>query len=307
MRPLGRPSTDDQKRWVNLKSTKNAKKAIDDAIANGKQPAELESEDFAKAWREEKWKKALSKAQDGLCVWCTREVDKGGSYGRIDHIRPKTEVSRDVTIELRRNEERIRHYWPQPALRPGYYWLAYDPDNLAFCCEQCNVKKSTFWPVDPWRDPTAWKPPVAHGQEKDLILDPFDLAFDPFQHFRFHKLGDILAKPNDTRAEATILLVGLDEEHLKKDRRDVFEEIEIKLGPVVRSLSSGQPEREDLLRIGRFVDRCAWSSPHAAFYRTALRKLLHDKGWSWGDFLASCARFGASTNIPEPPADSWIE
>jgi len=304
MRPLIRPPDAAKSRWENLDSTTNAKNAI-----GGKKPEELVSKDFKPAWSDPTWKDALSTAQNGLCIWCTRECSEGGSWGQVDHIRPKAEVFRDVIIKHLRNGKIKREPHP-PKLLPGYHWLAYNPDNLAFCCEQCNNKKSSFWFVDPWRTPNAaalWTPPSQRVQETELVLNPFDPTFDPLKHFQFGPFGTMFEVPGDVRARATIDLVGLDKPPFTEKREEVFSELKTHLGLLLRAFSSGMAEQLDKDFAQRMANRCQWFSPHAAFYRVALRKLLQDRKWPWNDLIASWNRYGIPMNIPEPPADSWRE
>ncbi len=309
MMPLPRPPDAAKSRWRTLERTMNAKKTIDDAIANGKKPEELESKDFKPAWSEDTWKEALSTSQNGLCAWCSREPKEGGSSGQVDHIRPKSEVYRDVIINPPRNGhiKRERHL---PQLHPGYYWLAYDPDNLVFCCQLCNINKSSFWPVEPWRTPNApasWKPPSQGVQELELVLDPFDPFFDPLKHFQFGKDGAMFEVPGDRRARATIDLVGLDKPPFTEQREKVFITLETDLRSLIRLFDSSNTGADDTGLAQRMANRCQWSSPHAAFYRVALRKLLQDRKWAWNDLFAMWNLYGISTSIPEPAADSWRE
>lgn len=306
MRPFDRRPTDAQKsRWQGLESTKNAKKAIDDLLANGgKKPEELVSTDFTSAWRDDTWKEALKTSQDGLCFWCTVNPKKGNSSGQVDHIRPKTDVYRHVILKKRHNGQEDREKLPTGGLRPGYYWLAYDPDNLVFCCQKCNNNKTSLWPVNLWEEPADWKAPQQGVQETAPVLNPFDPQFNPFDHFQFDEFGGMHEVPGDERARATILLVGLDRPPYTDGRKDILRDLKTDLGALFKGGNPG-PTDVDLMR--RIADNCQWSSPHAAFYRVALRKLLHDRQCTWKRFKSLLGQSGVSLDILEPPHESWRE
>lgn len=310
MRPLERPSDAAKQRWTNLRRTQNAINAVNTAIVK-KTAAGLESGDFPNAWAEPTWKQALSDAQDGLCIWCTREPRAGGSHGAVDHLRPKSEVHRDVTIDDDGQGKRTRHLLPKDptdpkhGLRPGYHWLAYDPDNHAFICETCNGRKSSFWPVEPWHDSATWKAPTNPPNEQELILDPFDESFDPLTHFEFGDNGTIFAKPRDAKADATILMAGLDEQDVNESRQKVYLKLERQLGTLVRLVRNPHVVADESGIVDQVAESCDWPSPHAAFYRAALHKLLQSRGCSWGQLADLWQRYGVTTTISEPPANSW--
>ena len=82
-------------------------------------------------------KKALLRAQYEKCCYCEAKF-LANSPGDVEHYRPKGAV---------------RQTDGQGAEYPGYYWLAYDWNNLLVSCEDCNRshKKSLF----PLKNPDA--------------------------------------------------------------------------------------------------------------------------------------------------------
>ena len=86
---------------------------------------ELKSKDFRALWSEAKVKKFLYESQYGKCCYCERKRDK--IEVDVEHFRPKAGV-----------EEAEDH--------PGYWWLAYNWENLLIACKKCNqeYKKSKF-------------------------------------------------------------------------------------------------------------------------------------------------------------------
>ncbi len=77
-------------------------------------------------------KDILRKSQHGKCAFCESNVSSI-SHGDIEHFRPKK-------------------YWVQNdrlgKKGPGYYWLAYDFQNLLFSCQICNQRnKKNYFPI----------------------------------------------------------------------------------------------------------------------------------------------------------------
>ncbi len=73
-------------------------------------------------------KTLLKKDQHAKCAYCERSLN--GDYGAVEHFRPKGGyATADGTLR-----------------KPGYYWLAYDWDNLLLSCDECNTgcKRNLF-------------------------------------------------------------------------------------------------------------------------------------------------------------------
>lgn len=309
MRPLNRPPNTERDRWVNLDQTCNAKAHVATQIAQG---ASLNSDDFKSAWTEKRWADAIATAQDGQCAWCTRKPADGGHVGVIDHVRPRAEVTRDIESpgisEGPRDHAVGRALLPKPPLRPGYHWLAYDPDNLVYSCERCNTGwKKTLWPVAPWHDSASWCAPKEGVPEDELVLDPFESGFHPLQYFCFGLNGAMLPRSQEPRAEATIAVFALDGVRLCGARADVHKDVEICVNAILRALRSSTLDEGQIGMLRRFAERCAWSSPHAAFYRVVLRRELVRRGVSWVHLRALWGACGLAGDIDEPPDDSWID
>lgn len=306
MRPFfRRPEKAERDRWENLRKTVEARKAI-----AKKKPEELTSRDFEPAWHDDRWKNAVAEAQDSLCAWCTRKPSDGGSDGVFDHVRPKAEVHRKVGAKGREvgplKKVRDRNYLPEPPVRPGYYWRAYDPENLVFCCDKCNRSwKKNLWPVKPFQGP--WKAPNPGEKEEELVLDPFDASFDPLAHFRFGDMGVMIARQNDERAEATIETLGLDRQSLCDERRKVYDQLQADVSDVERALREGPIEATEERKLWKIAEACAWSSPHAAFARAALKKMLKKMNYTWSDFSVIIWNRLGIPAPKAPPDDVWID
>ncbi len=115
-------------------------------------------------------KKALLRGQSSKCCYCEAGF-RATSYGDIEHFRPK-----GFSQQCDSN----------PKEYPGYYWLAYDWNNLYLSCEVCNrgYKKNIF----PLKNPSsrAHSPCDCLERELPLLIDPGGQE-DPRNHIRFRR------------------------------------------------------------------------------------------------------------------------
>lgn len=101
-------------------------------------------------------KQALQRWQQGKCAFCESKVDHV-AYGDVEHFRPKAGWTDDAWPALR---------------RPGYWWLAYDWDNLVFACELCNRRgKRSRFPLRPGGARAA-TPDMELSAELPMFVDP---------------------------------------------------------------------------------------------------------------------------------------
>lgn len=175
---------------VSLVQAMNKAKKANPATAGTKtKPFEFDSSIYG----HQDVKNTLKALQHEKCAYCEGKF-LAFCYGDIEHYRPKA-------YSQQRPGGRT--------IRPGYYWLAYDWNNLLLSCELCNrARKRNVFPL---RDPTkrADTPrKVAH--EKPLILDPAGKD-DPHDHIRF--VGNVPGAITDV-GEHTITLLGLDRSEL---------------------------------------------------------------------------------------------
>ena len=160
----------------------------------------------SKIYGHRKVKRALIAAQFGKCCFCEAAFT-ANAYGDVEHFRPKGGFKQDKSD----NELQV----------PGYYWLAYDWDNLLFSCQICNqsYKQNHF----PLTNPSQRARNHYHNieEENPLLIHP--VHEDPEQHITFSKeipLG------LTERGRKCISLLGLDRESLSEDRRKLLEIIE---------------------------------------------------------------------------------
>lgn len=143
-------------------------------------------------------KDTLIAAQYGKCAFCERKV---GEEGDIEHFRPKA-ASRQGNGE--------------PLVRPGYYWLAYDWDNLLLSCGYCNQRqKQNYFPL---ADST--KRALSHHQriedEEPLFINP--AKEDPAEHIGFRE-DVVFAVNGSTRGTQTIAALGLNSRRNLREER----------------------------------------------------------------------------------------
>ena len=165
--------------------------------------------DFDRAvYAHPKVKAALEEAQHGKCCYCESKL-KHVAPGDVEHYRPKAAVQQDRA---------------SPLEHPGYYWLAYEWDNLLFSCTVCNgTHKRNLFPLHkPRKRARTERNKLA--AEKPLLIHP--AQEDPEQRIGFRD-EYAYAIDGDPRAEATIdeVLRLNDREPLVERRRDLLKTI----------------------------------------------------------------------------------
>ena len=156
----------------------------------------LSSEDFKgkNYWGEVK--KDLSRFQHGKCCFCERGRD-ANREADVDHFRPK-----------------LAHNNKPAAEHNGYWWLAYDWENLFFVCSTCNsaYKKNSFPLIN--EEDRAFDKDSDLSQERPYLLNPvldnpeqfiiYDYTTNPLMPVPVSSAND-----NDDRGKKTIELLGL--------------------------------------------------------------------------------------------------
>ena len=147
-------------------------------------------------------KNALLKAQHEKCCYCESKF-LPTSYGAVEHFRPKGAV--------KQKQGQRQQY-------PGYYWLAYDWDNLLVSCEQCNSShKGNLFPLAiQKRRARSHHDDIT--KEQPLFIDP--AREDPRRHIRFHGQA---AYGITKRGRETIRGMGLGREDLEEARIEKLE------------------------------------------------------------------------------------
>src|SRR6476661_10679447 len=93
---------------------------------------EFTSKDFNSGiYGDKEVKETLIAVQDYKCCFCESKIGHI-AYGDVEHYRPKAGWVQDE----------------EPINKPGYYWLAYEWDNLLLSCEKCNQRyKKNYFPL----------------------------------------------------------------------------------------------------------------------------------------------------------------
>lgn len=178
-------------------------------------------------------KGALSKAQHEKCAFCESKITHV-QYGDVEHFRPKKGFLRGGAL-----------------IRPGYYWLAYDWDNLLLACQICNQrhKRNAFPLLRGSRRARSHLGSIAN--EKPKFVHPGEE--DPTAEIGFR---DHVPYPKNGSARGRATIHGL--------------------GLARRPLMDKRAERLDLIGALRDLARKSPPSPQRAKAEDLLRKAQED-------------------------------
>lgn len=152
-------------------------------------------------------KEELIKAQHDKCFLCESKITHI-AFGDVEHFRPKAGYRQDESDTLH---------------KPGYYWLAYEWENLFLACQLCNqlFKKNLFPLLNPDMRATSHKD--ALEKEEPLFIDPS--VDDPEQYISFRREVPYPIN-NNRRGEATITSLGLKRPKLNERRLELYKILE---------------------------------------------------------------------------------
>ena len=184
-------------------------------------------------------KDQLKHDQHDKCCFCEAKFSDN-SFGDVEHFRPKGAYKRTGARTL---------------TFPGYYWLAYDWENLMYSCEKCNrsYKKNHF----PLSNEATRKPYHNHlnplSGEATLLVNPYQE--DPTLHIGFREEQPIPLSPKGQSSIAAYGLERLNDSRLthltsleivlKFCNIDLADQTQINAAMVALRLS--QPEIRDLV------------------------------------------------------------
>ena len=169
---------------------------------------ELKSEDFNEKLWSGKVKRFLHKSQHGKCCYCERKRDKGETD--VEHFRPKARVK----------EAGEGHH--------GYWWLAYDWENLLIACKKCNQKKGTRFPLKDEKK-RVYEKGYDLGEEEPLLINPLEKDPELFidydlpsstedRQFMIKAIGRC-----EVGKKTVNELTGINDEEVMLERADKFE------------------------------------------------------------------------------------
>jgi uncharacterized protein (TIGR02646 family) len=192
-------------------------------------------------YRHETVKTCLKTLQHDKCCFCEAKISHI-SHGDVEHFRPKAGYQVDET---------------SPLIKPGYYWLAYNFDNLFLACQVCNqVYKKSYFPLSD-EAARAKSHRDDHWQEESLIIHPEH--DNPVQHLTFS--GEVIKPVNQSRKGAeTIKRTGLDRKELTNERLEHLKKLRF-LAVVLRTGLSQSPTDTDLIRAA-FKE---WGQAHSLY------------------------------------------
>src|SRR5262249_13066737 len=145
----------------------------------------------------------------------------GNQPGDVEHYRPKNDLVDENGRSIQHPKTGEEH--------PGYYWLAYDRQNLLPSCIECNrpstsrtgqrLGKRTQFPIAGTR---AFGPLDDIAKEMPLLLNP--LSDDPEQHLIYDETTGIVSGTTPEGRE-TVRLLALNRDGLLSARKQVASEI----------------------------------------------------------------------------------
>jgi uncharacterized protein (TIGR02646 family) len=148
-------------------------------------------------------KSALIRIQHNKCCFC--ESSLHAQHGDVEHFRPKggwIQEEKDKLSEV------------------GYYWLAYDWDNMFLACQKCNQTfKKNYFPIE---NPIERALNHTHDVTKELHLIINPSIDNPKEHLLFKK--EIITSKT-AKGKETIKRTAIDQETFEEDRRTYFQAI----------------------------------------------------------------------------------
>lgn len=179
-------------------------------LAIARSGAAPKSDDFATHWGHKTVRLALWEMQRRKCCYCERIRDVNRESD-VEHFRPKADIAEESDD------------W-------GYWWLAYEWENLFFSCRYCNqeYKKTQFPLQDPSRRARSETDDL--DVETPILIDPTDDDPAHFIGFDWQRAYGLLVFPygldDDGRGAGTIKITGLDRAELNEDRASLLETLQ---------------------------------------------------------------------------------
>jgi hypothetical protein len=202
----------------------------------------------AKIYGHKTVKEALIKAQHDKCFLCESKITHI-SHGDVEHFRPKAAYRQSAGTKLQ---------------TPGYYWLAYEWDNLFFACQICNqvFKKNLFPLSNPTARATSHKKGI--GKEKPLFINP---SVDDPEDFISFRCEVPFPLNNHPRAKATIEGLGLKRPQLNERRLERYE-----LLKMLYQIAYRVPQIEQSVEAKELLDKAVLdTAEYASMARAAVK------------------------------------
>lgn len=203
----------------------------------------------------------------GKCAYCESLITNTHP-GDVEHFRPKRNVTDLENKPIKKNINGVE------TLHPGYYWLAYELNNLLPACEDCNRassgnsegKKIGKWMKFPVIGEHAWKP-GGEKEEKPLLINP--VIEDPEEHLEVDALGILHAKQTSVRGQTCIDVFGLnDRPSLVDERRRMYKQVQNEYNLAVLSILTKSSEVQE--RINNIEEYKIGKRPYTIVARKAI-------------------------------------
>jgi len=220
---------------------------------------------------------ALQSLFRAKCAYCETPVER--STMNVDQFRPQT---RAVNLDGSLNAD-------------GYWWLAYEWNNLYATCANCEQMKGSRFPIAGARARPGARSEALAG-EQPLLLDP--CVDSPEKDLLFSESGRVASRTK--RGRVTIDVLGLNRSSLIEGRREALESLRSELKDLAHGGRVDRQAMVDLLDEGR---------PYAAARRQFAGRWLDEAGAevAAATTLEAAAPPKAADVAPELPQVSEVE
>ncbi|MCX6578764.1 MAG: HNH endonuclease [Candidatus Aminicenantes bacterium] len=194
------------------KKVEDTKKQIENMIKAG---INLKSADFEPHWHD--IKEYLWQWHDGKCCYCERKRDK--REFDVEHFRPKAGISDENG-------------------HPGYWWLAYEWENLFLACKSCNqeIKKTQFPLLGGSKRAFTGEDDLK--LEKPVLINPVDEDPEKFIGFVWQEVNENLViavgLDKEGRGHKTAFeLTAINKEEVKEERTGLIDRFQTIVGTII--------------------------------------------------------------------------
>lgn len=236
-------------------------------------------------------KPAFMQVQSNKCVFCERQLEAGPIEHDLEHFRPKSSVKE----------------WPDPdhpvqysfatgaASSKGYYWIAYDVQNYAASCKQCNTPlKSNYFPIA-GRRKTAPGPFAKLSTEKAFLCYPIgDGDDDPEDLITFVATTAVPAAKSGFKRRRGQIIIDFFQLNVREQLHRERARMLVLLGDALDRFEASRTDLDQRL-IGSLT---ATRTPHAGCLR-AFRRLWDDDRATAQKAITRCKEFLVSNNVAE--------
>ncbi|HZO92496.1 MAG TPA: hypothetical protein VFB22_01910 [Candidatus Baltobacteraceae bacterium] len=155
------------------------------------------------------------------CAYCESPLEPTVKFGDVEHFRPKAAVRawKYESQQAPGDDPLTRILEPFTDLpgerHGGYFWLAYNIENLLPSCPQCNsYEKQNYFPAAGTRLTCDEQPEC--GVEEAMLVNPY--VDDPNQHLAFDDEKGFV-RPLSLKGAVSIAVYGLNRTGLPEARR----------------------------------------------------------------------------------------